>query len=62
MDESEVSRLWDANAEVWTQLARAGFDAYRDLVNTPASSMPCPMLRVAAGSTSAAARAPTPGW
>jgi len=28
--------MWDENAEVWTQLARAGYDVYRDLVNTPA--------------------------
>lgn len=27
---------WEANAEAWTAHARAGFDRYRDLVNTPA--------------------------
>jgi SAM-dependent methyltransferase len=27
---------WNANAAVWTQMSRAGFDRYRDLVNTPA--------------------------
>jgi trans-aconitate methyltransferase len=35
----EASRprdIWDANALVWIELSRAGFDAYRDLVNTPA--------------------------
>lgn len=26
---------WEANAEAWTAHARAGFDRYRDLVNTP---------------------------
>jgi ubiquinone/menaquinone biosynthesis C-methylase UbiE len=36
MDHREVGRMWDENAEVWTQLARAGHDVYRDLVNTPA--------------------------
>jgi ubiquinone/menaquinone biosynthesis C-methylase UbiE len=36
MDHREVGRMWDANAEVWTQLARAGHDVYRDYVNTPA--------------------------
>ena len=36
MDSNEVGRMWDANAEVWTQLARAGYDTSRDRVNTPA--------------------------
>jgi SAM-dependent methyltransferase len=27
--------LWEANAETWTQHARAGYDVYRDAVNTP---------------------------
>jgi ubiquinone/menaquinone biosynthesis C-methylase UbiE len=30
------SALWEANAETWTQLARAGYDVHRDFVNTPA--------------------------
>jgi len=36
MDDREVGQMWDANAEAWTQLARAGYDVYRDYVNTPA--------------------------
>jgi ubiquinone/menaquinone biosynthesis C-methylase UbiE len=36
MDDRQVGRLWDENAEVWTCLARQGYDVYRDLVNTPA--------------------------
>jgi len=36
MDHEEVGRLWNANADVWTQLARAGYDVYRDYLNTPA--------------------------
>lgn len=36
MDDREVGRYWDANAEAWTALSRAGYDVYRDLVNTPA--------------------------
>ena len=28
--------MWNANAPSWTELSRAGFDVYRDLVNTPA--------------------------
>jgi SAM-dependent methyltransferase len=27
---------WDQNADTWTELVRAGYDIYRDLVNTPA--------------------------
>lgn len=36
MDHEEVGRYWDENAEVWTELARAGYDHYRDGLNTPA--------------------------
>lgn len=36
MDNSDTRRLWNANAPAWTELSRAGFDVYRDLVNTPA--------------------------
>jgi len=36
MDHREVGRYWDGNADVWTQLARAGYDVYRDALNTPA--------------------------
>jgi SAM-dependent methyltransferase len=36
MDHKEVGRYWDGNAEVWTRLARAGYDVYRDYLNTPA--------------------------
>lgn len=28
--------MWNANAEAWTTLARAGYDVYRDYLNTPA--------------------------
>ena len=31
----QVSRLWEANAEEWTRLSRAGYDVYRDTHNTP---------------------------
>jgi SAM-dependent methyltransferase len=33
---SDIRKLWNANARAWTELSRAGFDVYRDLVNTPA--------------------------
>jgi hypothetical protein len=36
MDHKEVGRYWNENAEAWTQLARAGYDVYRDYFNTPA--------------------------
>jgi ubiquinone/menaquinone biosynthesis C-methylase UbiE len=36
MDHYEVGRYWDENAGVWTRLARAGYDVYRDYLNTPA--------------------------
>ncbi len=36
MDHEEVGRLWNANADSWTKLARAGYDVYRDYLNTPA--------------------------
>ncbi len=36
MKRAEVARYWEANAETWTQHARAGYDIYRDGLNTPA--------------------------
>ncbi len=36
MDHREAGRMWDENAEVWTRLARMGYDVHRDYVNTPA--------------------------
>ncbi len=36
MDDREVGRLWDGNADAWTLLARQGYDIYRDYFNTPA--------------------------
>jgi ubiquinone/menaquinone biosynthesis C-methylase UbiE len=36
MDHQEVGRFWNGNAPVWTKLARAGYDVYRDYLNTPA--------------------------
>jgi ubiquinone/menaquinone biosynthesis C-methylase UbiE len=36
MDEREVARYWDDNAEAWTLLSRMGCDTSRDLMNTPA--------------------------
>ncbi len=36
MNHEEAGRFWNENAEAWTRLARAGFDVYRDHLNTPA--------------------------
>ncbi|MFL6273569.1 MAG: class I SAM-dependent methyltransferase [Blastocatellia bacterium] len=36
MNHEEVGRFWNANADAWTQLSRAGYDIYRDYFNTPA--------------------------
>ncbi len=36
MDQRQVGRMWDENAELWTKLARRGYDIFRDHVNTPA--------------------------
>src|SRR5262249_54638848 len=36
MDHEEGGRFWGGNAESWNQLARAGYDVYRDHLNTPA--------------------------
>lgn len=36
LDHSDPARLWESNANAWTQLARAGYDLYRDLLNAPA--------------------------
>jgi ubiquinone/menaquinone biosynthesis C-methylase UbiE len=32
----DVRSLWNANAAAWVEMSRAGYDVYRDLVNTPA--------------------------
>ena len=35
MDEKTAARYWEGNAEAWTRLARAGYDVYREFLNTP---------------------------
>jgi SAM-dependent methyltransferase len=35
VDDKEVGRYWEGNAEAWTFLARKGYDIYRDHFNTP---------------------------
>ena len=36
MDPADVAAYWESNAESWTKQARAGYDVYRDALNTPA--------------------------
>ena len=36
MNDKEAGQYWNENAEAWTTIARAGFDIYRDYLNTPA--------------------------
>lgn len=45
MDHMEVGRYWNRNAEGWTKLARAGYDFYRDYLNTPAFLEMLPNVR-----------------
>jgi ubiquinone/menaquinone biosynthesis C-methylase UbiE len=35
MDEKLVKDCWEKNADNWTKLSRAGYDVYRDFMNTP---------------------------
>ncbi|MBV6438938.1 MAG: hypothetical protein EPGJADBJ_00566 [Saprospiraceae bacterium] len=36
MTHRQAAQFWNENAEAWTILARAGYDIYRDHLNTPA--------------------------
>lgn len=36
LDNKDVGRYWDNNAENWVKLARMGYDRCRDLINSPA--------------------------
>jgi len=36
LDDREVGRYWEENAETWTKLSRMGMDVTRDNLNTPA--------------------------
>lgn len=49
MNHREVGKCWNGNAEVWTQLARAGYDVYRDFLNTPAFLAMLPDVRGLSG-------------
>ena len=49
MDHESVGRYWDENAEVWTKLVRAGYDIFRDGLNTPAFLAMLPSIEDLAG-------------
>jgi SAM-dependent methyltransferase len=49
MDHRDVGRYWDESAQTWTRLARAGYDVYRDHLNTPAFMAMLPDLEGLAG-------------
>jgi 2-polyprenyl-3-methyl-5-hydroxy-6-metoxy-1,4-benzoquinol methylase len=49
MDHNEVGRYWNENAEAWTELARAGYDHYRDGLNTPAFLVMLPDIQSLSG-------------
>jgi len=36
MEKHDYAACWEANAEAWTRLTRAGYDLYRDRLHTPA--------------------------
>jgi hypothetical protein len=37
MNHEEAGRLWNANAEAWTTLARSGYDIYNEGNSRPTS-------------------------
>jgi len=49
MDHKEAGKYWNDNADVWTRLARSGYDVYRDHLNTPAFLALLPDVRGLAG-------------
>jgi ubiquinone/menaquinone biosynthesis C-methylase UbiE len=49
VDHADVGRFWNENAEAWTRLARAGYDVYRDYLNTPAFFAMLPDVRGLSG-------------
>lgn len=46
---TDVTKHWEANAETWTKHARAGYDVYRDALNTPAFLAMLPEIKGLAG-------------
>jgi ubiquinone/menaquinone biosynthesis C-methylase UbiE len=49
MNHEQVGRFWNHNADTWTRLARAGYDVYRDYLNTPAFFEMLPQVKGLSG-------------
>ena len=49
MESAEAAAYWEANADAWTRHSRAGYDVYRDALNTPAFLAALPALTGLAG-------------
>jgi SAM-dependent methyltransferase len=49
MQPNEVAAYWEANADTWTRQARAGYDVYRDALNTPAFLAMLPPIKGLSG-------------
>ena len=49
MDQVEVSRHWETNAEDWTRQAHMGLHVYRDTLNTPAFLAMLPSVKALRG-------------
>ena len=49
MKNTEVAAHWQSNAETWTVYSRAGYDKYRDALNTPAFLAMLPSVEGLAG-------------
>jgi ubiquinone/menaquinone biosynthesis C-methylase UbiE len=45
MEQGDVTEHWEANAETWTRHVRAGYDIYRDALNTPAFLAMLPSIK-----------------
>ena len=45
MDDKEVGKYWNEDAEAWTKLARMGYDRSRNLINSPAFFKMLPDIR-----------------
>jgi hypothetical protein len=59
VESADTRKLWDANARAWTRLSRAGFDVYRDLVNT--IWVPTSLMRAMPGIAFCGRDVPVPG-
>lgn len=49
MNDKEAGQFWNENAIAWTTMVRAGFDIYRDHLNTPAFFSILPDIRNLSG-------------